>query len=380
MVADAALGRAAAEVVLDAVAGEDLDRPVVHVDREVDGELAARLAQDQAHARVQVRRSAARSNCRWATSQALIAAATCSVVMERRTSVSGGRRAPPRRCGSSPGRPHGAHRSGPDGVARRTVRDSFPSASIARVGRIVARSMVPVGKLVATLPQPSRVPATPAASRRRRARPDRGPPRRRSPARGAARPTRRRGWIETSAGSRPPGARARTSSRNASTSGGHRVEDRRAARSAAAQMSSMTRSRAFAAGPDAIGRLDHAVLDRDDRLDREQRPDGRLGAADPAALLEVLERLEGHVHAHVAAPASRGSRRSRPRTGPRRPSRRPSGRGSPRPSRRPASRRRGSRGPGSMSRAIWALLIVPDSVPATWIETIASAPASKAAS
>ena len=35
---------------------------------------------------------------------------------------------------------------------------------------------------------------------------------------------------------------------------------------------------------------------------------------------------------------------------------------------------------GSMSRAIWALLIVPDSVPATWIETIASAPAAKAAS
>ena len=35
---------------------------------------------------------------------------------------------------------------------------------------------------------------------------------------------------------------------------------------------------------------------------------------------------------------------------------------------------------GSMSRAIWALLIVPDSVPATWTETIASAPAVKAAS
>ncbi len=30
---------------------------------------------------------------------------------------------------------------------------------------------------------------------------------------------------------------------------------------------------------------------------------------------------------------------------------------------------------GSMARAIWALLIVPDSVPATWTETIASAPA-----
>ena len=35
---------------------------------------------------------------------------------------------------------------------------------------------------------------------------------------------------------------------------------------------------------------------------------------------------------------------------------------------------------GSMSRAICALLIVPDRVPATWIETIASAPASNASS
>jgi hypothetical protein len=39
--------------VLDAVAGEDLDASVVHVDREVDGELAARLAQDGAHARIE---------------------------------------------------------------------------------------------------------------------------------------------------------------------------------------------------------------------------------------------------------------------------------------------------------------------------------------
>jgi hypothetical protein len=33
-----------------------------------------------------------------------------------------------------------------------------------------------------------------------------------------------------------------------------------------------------------------------------------------------------------------------------------------------------------MSRAIWALLIVPDRVPATWIDTIESAPLAKAAS
>ena len=54
VVADAALGRAAAEVVLDAVAGEDLDGAVVHLHREVDGELAPGLPQDLAQAGVEV--------------------------------------------------------------------------------------------------------------------------------------------------------------------------------------------------------------------------------------------------------------------------------------------------------------------------------------
>ena len=54
MVADAALGRAAAEVVLDAIAGEDLDAAVVHLHREVDDELAARLAQDLAQPGIEV--------------------------------------------------------------------------------------------------------------------------------------------------------------------------------------------------------------------------------------------------------------------------------------------------------------------------------------
>ncbi len=54
VVPDAALGGAAAEVVLDAIAGEDLDGSVVHVHREVDRELAARLAQHVAQARVKV--------------------------------------------------------------------------------------------------------------------------------------------------------------------------------------------------------------------------------------------------------------------------------------------------------------------------------------
>ena len=54
VVADAALGRAAAQVVLDAVAREDLDGPVVHLHGEVDGQLAARLAQDPAQAGVEL--------------------------------------------------------------------------------------------------------------------------------------------------------------------------------------------------------------------------------------------------------------------------------------------------------------------------------------
>ena len=54
MVADAALGRAAAQVVLDAVAGEDLDRPVVHLHGEVNGELATWLAEDATHGVVEV--------------------------------------------------------------------------------------------------------------------------------------------------------------------------------------------------------------------------------------------------------------------------------------------------------------------------------------
>ena len=54
MVADAALGRSAAEVVLDAVAGEDLDAAVIHLHREVDDELAARLAQDLAQSRIEI--------------------------------------------------------------------------------------------------------------------------------------------------------------------------------------------------------------------------------------------------------------------------------------------------------------------------------------
>ena len=108
VVADAALGRAAAEVVLDAVAGEDLDRAVVHLHREVDGQLAARLAQDAAQAGVEVQALGGQVE--------LLLRDLPGV--DRRGDVLGrhgwtdlrvrrsGR--PPLGCGSSPGRPHGA--------------------------------------------------------------------------------------------------------------------------------------------------------------------------------------------------------------------------------------------------------------------------------
>src|SRR5262252_4650112 len=50
---DAPLGRTSGDVVLDAVAGENLDPPVVHLNREVAGELALDLAQDLAELRLQ---------------------------------------------------------------------------------------------------------------------------------------------------------------------------------------------------------------------------------------------------------------------------------------------------------------------------------------
>ena len=45
VVADAAFGRTAADVVLDTPAGEDVDRAVVHADREMDGQLSFDLSQ-----------------------------------------------------------------------------------------------------------------------------------------------------------------------------------------------------------------------------------------------------------------------------------------------------------------------------------------------
>ena len=54
VVADAPLARPATDVVLDAVAGEHLNVPVIHGDREVDGQLALRDAEHASHAVVEI--------------------------------------------------------------------------------------------------------------------------------------------------------------------------------------------------------------------------------------------------------------------------------------------------------------------------------------
>ena len=54
MEADAALGRAPDEVVLDPVALEHPDRPIIHLHGEVDDQLALRLPQKRADAWVEI--------------------------------------------------------------------------------------------------------------------------------------------------------------------------------------------------------------------------------------------------------------------------------------------------------------------------------------
>ena len=146
-------------------------------------------------------------------------------------------------------------------------------------------------------------------------RPGTGPPRRRSPGRGAARPTRRRadrdvGRVEAAGACATDLVAERLDVR------ADRVQDRQPLdRPLADELDQPLAG--LAAGPHPVDRVDHAVLDPDDRLDRQERADGRLGAADPAALLEVLEGLERDVHPHVRRPRLEGlgDLRGRPAVG-----------------------------------------------------------------
>ena len=114
-------------------------------------------------------------------------------------------------------------------------------------------------------------------------------------------------------------------------------------------------------------------------FDREQRPDRRLRAADPAALLEVLERVERDVHPEVRRPVVEDAGDLLGRDTQLRHLEAQVGRGSPRPSTRPASRRGGSPGRGAGPSPTSALFIAPDSCGETWTETIASAPVGEGA-
>ncbi len=150
--------------------------------------------------------------------------------------------------------------AGPDATDADATRDSC-APSIARDGP----PRLPDG----TGRQPSAQPcrnrtarsARPVAARRPGATPDTGSPRRRSPGRGAARPTAPTRSIVTSAGSRPPGRAARTSSRNASTSGliVWRI-DEPLDRALADELDQPLAR--LGPGPDLVDGLDHAVLDR----------------------------------------------------------------------------------------------------------------------
>ena len=60
---------------------------------------------------------------------------------------------------------------------------------------------------------------------------------------------------------------------------------------------SRSHSERLLAGARLAGLLDRAGRDVDDGLDRQQRAEHRLGAADAAALLQVVERVEGAEHA-----------------------------------------------------------------------------------
>ena len=171
-----------------------------------------------------------------------------------------------------------------------------------------------------------------------------------------------------------------SSSRNSSTSAAIvcRIERRSIGPGAD---SSMSRSRALPRVRDPLGRLDLAVLDRDDRLDREQRADRRLGAADPPAPLEVLERLEGDVHPEVGRPVVEDAGDLGGRDAPLRHLDGPARRGCPRPSTPTCESTMWISRSGSRPFATSALLIVPGQRrPTTWTETIASAPVVEAPS
>ena len=290
-------------------------------------------------------RSAARSNCRCATSQALIARSdvlgghgwvdlTCAGGRSDRRSVWVVSRTTPR--------------GAPRRVRRRTALD-VGDARLDLMHPSIALSRSPVSRHLPNgtgrqcRSQPCRNRAAEPASAPRALRRGTGPPRRRSPGRDAARPRRRRARSTRSTGSRS-GRRARTSSRNASTSGLTvcRIASRSIGRSHD-QLDAAARAPSSGSAPGRPSRPTPSLT-------------AMIGLTDssvPIAAWAPLIRPPFLRYSSVSratymrrSPVARleRARRSRRPGRPRRRARRPSGRGSPAPSTRPANRRRGSRG------------------------------------
>src|SRR4051812_28386842 len=231
------------------------------------------------------RRSAARSNCRCATSHGLMWVATCSVVMDAGYLIW----IVIWRCAKGPS----------IGVPRRASRPSVTTRQPCRNrAAIIAGRWSPASGLEvrprsagpARVAQPVVGPRSGLVERdapdaaRAEVRPDRGPDQIHGDRRGVD--AAGDAGLELRGELLDPGVR--------------RVEDREALhRSSRQQLDQALPS--LSLGPNAIDRLHEPIGDLDDRLDREQRSDRCLRTADPAAALEVLERVEGEVDPDVVA-------------------------------------------------------------------------------
>ena len=192
VVAEAALGGTAAQVVLDAVAGEHLHVPVVHRHREVDGELAAGLPQDLAQAGIQVEPLGGEIELTLRHRPGVHDGSRVLRGHVRRSSSCGERRAP------SPGR------AGSRGT--RTPTRGYTAPGCDRPCRI-ARNRARWSRFV-TLRIPNRNLACCQTPGRPVSRPGAAPRRRTRPARNGARSTARWSSVTTPAGGHARGARS----------------------------------------------------------------------------------------------------------------------------------------------------------------------------
>jgi len=135
VIPDAALGRAAAQVVLNPEAGEDLDAAIVHVDGEMDRQLAARLTQDAAQARVELEAVGGEIELLLRDMPGVdVRSNLLCCHGEGNLRIQASRKGGRLPSESSPGRLHGTRRGVGRGIALQSRRhaSSKPAASIAR--------------------------------------------------------------------------------------------------------------------------------------------------------------------------------------------------------------------------------------------------------